>query len=453
MIFSSIQFLTVFLPIFLIVYIVSLKLFKDRVTVPNIILFLGSFVFYFYSTHFYSFILIALVLINYFLALEINYFRKNETLRTLIFILSVIINAGVLVGYKISGNGSMVGVGFYTLYLISYMADVYTKKTKAEKNIVKVMTFSVLFTKLMQGPIARYANAQFALTKRNISITRFDRGLKLFVFGMAMKVCLADKLGTLWLELQKIGYDSISTPLAWLGALTYSLQLYFDFRGYSIMAMGLGDMIGIRMPSNFDEPYASKSITDFYRRWHMSLGNWFRDYIYIPLGGNRKGKLRSYINIFIVWLLTSFWHGVSAHYFIWGMSLCTLIIIEKLFLKKLLDKSKIISHIYIIFFITLSWVAFAIEDLTQLKMYFSRLFPFLFKMEAYNIQNEDFIRYFKTYAPLLLVSVIMCIPFVSKYLVTMRKKWWSGFLALILFVVSLYYVALGSNNPFMYLNF
>ena len=413
MLFSSIQFLTVFLPAFLIVYLLSLKLFKDRMIVPNTILFLGSLVFCYYQISWFLLIFLGLIFVSYLLSLLMDKCRKKKVLCTLFFSLSIIINLGFLVGYKLNGGESLIGVGFMTLYLISYCADVYTKKMPAEKNIIKMMSFSLLFTKLVEGPIARYKNAKMSLDKRKVTITGFDRGLKLFVFGLAMKVCLADKLSTLWIELQKIGYESISTPLAWLGAITYSLQIYYDFRGYSLMAMGLGEIIGIRMPSNFDEPYASKSITEFYRRWHMSLGNWFRDYIYIPLGGNRKGKFRSFINIIVVWLFTSFWHGLSLHYFIWGMSLCVFIIIEKLFLKKILDKTKVFSHLYIWFIIPLTWVVFAIEEIGNLKIYFARLFPFMFNIELVNVQTADFMRNLTLYLPLLVVSVSKSPPYTS----------------------------------------
>jgi alginate O-acetyltransferase complex protein AlgI len=257
----------------------------------------------------------------------------------------------------------------------------------------------------------------------------------------------------LWKDIGTIGYESISTPLAWLGAVTYSLELYFDFWGYSLMAAGIGVMIGFPFITNFDHPYGSGSVSEFYRRWHATLGSWFRDYIYIPLGGSRKGEARTVFNLLVVWLVTGFWHGITLNFIIWGLSLCFLIICERLFVLKRFPAplSKFVGKVNVLILIPLTWVVFAISDFDMLGIYFSRLFPFAGSGIAVN--QGDFLKNIGIYWTVLLPSLILLIPKVYDFWVNRRNRWIFNILWLILFWACIYSLAGAAGNPFMYFKF
>ena len=247
--------------------------------------------------------------------------------------------------------------------------DVYRGDVKADSSIVSLGAYLCMFPQLIAGPIVVYSDICTELKARTISIEKLDNGLKTFIIGLGYKVIIANRIGTLWNEVCTIGFESISTPLAWLGAFAYSMQLYFDFCGYSLMAIGLGEMLGFHMPENFKHPYMARSVTDFWRRWHITLGAWFREYVYIPLGGNRKGSFHTICNLLVVWFLTGFWHGAAWNFILWGLFIFVLQIIEKNITLKWLTGdhiiSKIVSHIYMIFYILISWTIFAISDFTD----------------------------------------------------------------------------------------
>lgn len=456
MIFSSLDFVICFLPIFLCVYYLALNLCKKSTIIPNLIITIGSLGFYFYGAGLYSLVLIALGVVTYLLGRVMDSCgekqRKASTKKWMLGLL-VGINLAVLISYKLLLDSRIVGVGFYTCQMMSYGIDVYKGKIKAEKNVINMFTFNLMFPKLMQGPLVRYDSFQKRIRNRHVTLPVFDRTLKLFVYGLAMKVVVADQIGCLWSEVTKIGYESISTPLAWMAAFAYSFEIYFDFWGYSLMAKGLGGMLGFYIPDNFDQPYMSKSISEFWRRWHMTLGQWFRDYIYIPLGGNRNGKINLVINLFAVWIATSLWHGFHVHYIIWGMMIFAFIILEKFFLKKFLDKTKVLGRLYLWAIIPISWVIFAIPDLTMLKIYMARMFPFLSDFQPINVSNTDYITCARDYGLLFVVSIILCVPPVVRFFYKKLGKMYSGILALLLFVFCLYCLALGADNPFMYLKF
>ena len=267
-----------------------------------------------------------------------------------------------------------------------------------------------------------------------------------------MKVLLADRLAILWKDLQMIGYQSISTPLAWLGAAGYSLQLYFDLCGYSLMASGLMLIFGFDFIENFHHPYASKSISEFYRRWHMTLGRWFRDYVYFPMGGSRCGKGKMVFNLAVVWLLTGLWHGEGVNFLLWGAILGLLIIMEKLWYGKCLQKLPVLGHLYLVLLIPLSWVVFAVTDLGQLGIYFSRLFPF-FGNGGVAVNVQDIVKYLQNYGVLFATGIVLCIPAVFDFYEKHKKNPVVILLLFVLFWISIYFVSSTAGNPFMYLNF
>lgn len=459
--FSTFEFIIVFLPVFLVIYYTLLKLNRSKASLANIWLIIGSLAFVFYadyvSGHYYNtLILVLLGIYSFLMARGISFLENKESyilLRKALFIAGITVILAVLFVYKYYVKILPLGISFYSFTMIAYLADIYNRRVKAEDSIVKYFAYICMFPKLFQGPITRYSQFSESLEQRNINIRRFDRALKLFIMGLAMKVLLADKVGLLFFEIEKIGFESISTPLAWMGAVAFSLQLYFDFCGYTLMAMGLGNMLGFRIPVNFDSPYASRSVSEFYRRWHITLGKWFRDYIYIPLGGNRKGVIVTLINLFVVWLLTGVWHGRSLNFLIWAGILFVFIALEKLFLNKLLYKTKVLSRIYLIFVIVVSWVTFAITDVTRLWIYITRMFPFINAGYESNVLADDYIKYCRMYGPIMLIAIVLCIPKVYRGLLAGRRKTISSFLCILLFVLSLFAISKGMNNPFMYFDF
>ena len=269
--------------------------------------------------------------------------------------------------------------------------------------------------------------------------------------GLGMKLLVADRIGILWNEIGKIGYADISTPLAWMGAFAYSFQLYFDFWGYSLMAGGIGMMLGLPFIRNFDHPYAARGIADFYRRWHMTLGAFFRDYVYIPFGGSREGTVRTIRNLLDVWVLTGLWHGGSLNFVLWGLILFAVIVWEKFAVRGLLEKVPLIAHLHVILLIPLTWMVFAISDLQQLAVYFGRLFPIGGSFAGANA--TDFAKYAGQYWPMFIASVILCIPKVYQFAVDHRRKWYMVLLLLVLFWVCIYTSVNSAANPFMYLTF
>ena len=291
-----------------------------------------------------------------------------------------------------------------------------------------------------------------ALRERTVSAEQFEEGIRLLVFGLAAKVVIADRIGMLWNNIQTIGFASISTPLAWMGAFAYSLELYFDFSGYSLMARGLGAMLGFEIPVNFRYPYIAKSVTEFWRRWHITLGKWFREYVYIPLGGNRKGKARTFFNLFVVWSLTALWHGASGNFLIWGAALLFFLLLEKLCLLPFLEKSRVIGHAYLLFVVPLTWVAFAVEDVRQLAVYFMRLFPF-FGTTGGTINPLDYVQYLNDYVPLFLLGVLFSTPLPATVYKAAGKKWMGSLIVFLIFGLSMYYLSVSANNPFLYFNF
>ena len=340
MIFSSIEFLLWFLPIFLIVYGITPRKYR------NLTLLVGSIVFYARGDVRYLPLLMISILCNYFLGLHLAK-RSPKTLwrKKLLLILTLGANLAVLLWFKDWGGsaGLPLGISFYTFQTLSYTIDVYRRDVKTEHNIIDFGAYVVMFPQLIAGPIVKYRDVsnQLHVYKHRYSLKQIEDGMTLFTFGLAKKVLLADAIGALWTDIigvadspstTFVGLANASTPLVWLGIIAYSLQLYFDFSGYSMMGIGMGKMLGFDFPTNFNYPYISASITEFWRRWHMTLSGWFREYVYIPLGGNRKGLKRQILNLFIVELLTGIWHGANWNFICWGLYYFVLLAIEKLFL-------------------------------------------------------------------------------------------------------------------------
>lgn len=472
MVFSSLSFIFVFLPVFLVLYYIFPA--KSR----NLLLFLGSLVFYSFGEPYYLFLILCSITVNYMIGRGIARFKGRKFEKNSFLLLALAYNFGFLLFFKYTNffieniNAALrlldihwrfytlklslpLGISFYTFQIVSYVIDVYCEKVDADESFVSLGAYLCMFPQLIAGPIVVYSDIRDALKERTICIDNLDNGLKTFIIGLGYKVIIANRIGTLWNEVCTIGYESISTPLAWLGAFAYSMQLYFDFCGYSMMAIGLGEMLGFKMPINFRHPYMARSVTDFWRRWHITLGAWFKEYVYIPLGGNRKGKLRTICNLFIVWFLVGFWHGAAWNFILWGLFIFILLIIEKNITLKWLNADNIfaqlISHTYMIFYILISWTVFAISDFSELGTYLTKMFPIW--GAGNNAGFADFTELLTTYAPLLIASIVFATNYPEKLFDKIRDKASGIIIAFIIFWCSVYYLSIGINNPFLYFRF
>ena len=472
MVFSSIDFIFKFIPVFFLLFYI----FKGRAR--TVILLIGSLVFYAVGEPVYIFLIIISILINYLLGLLIAKAAGRGT-RKFLLILTLLIDFGALAVFKyadfiltgvnnlfgfISDNTSFslpvftlpslalpLGISFYTFQIVSYVVDVYKGTEKQEKNIINLATYICMFPQLIAGPIINYGEVRDEIVKPRINAECLEDGLKTFALGLGSKVLLANRISCLFEETKVAGFDSISTPLAWLGALSYSFQIFFDFYGYSLMAIGLGRMMGITIPDNFNFPYISKTMTEFWRRWHITLGKWFRTYVYIPLGGNRKGRIRTFINILIVWGLTGLWHGAGMNFVIWGLAFAILLIIEKLFLGKVLNKVPLLGHLYVIILMPVTWIIFAISDMDSMLLYLSRMFPTNGNFGG--LDPLDYIRALVTYGPLFIVCIIFATPLPMRLYKRFKNNPITLVLLLLIFWGSIYMLAVGENNPFLYFRF
>lgn len=388
MVFSSTLFIFFFLPAVLLVYFAV----PDRLR--NFVLFFFSLIFYSWGEPVYILIMLFSTIFDYVNGLLIGRFqsRRRHGAAKAVLLSSVIVNLGILVFFKynnflieninaVAGSALPlleialpIGISFYTFQTMSYTFDVYRKEVSAQKNIIRFATYVTMFPQLVAGPIVQYKDIEPQLALRKITINGFTYGIKRFVAGLSKKVLLANQAGVLWEQISGSSLESLTASEAWLGAVAFSFQIYFDFSGYSDMAVGLGEMFGFHFKENFNYPYCAKSITEFWRRWHISLGVWFREYVYIPLGGNRKGIARWLFNILVVWCLTGFWHGASWNFVIWGLYFGVLLIIEKVFLLKRLSKCKYISHIYTIILVIISWMIFAFDNISNAGLYLKAMF-------------------------------------------------------------------------------
>ena len=457
MVFSSIPFLFFFLPIFLIIYYLVSFRFK------NITLLIFSLIFYAWGEPIYIILMVFSSIVDY---TNGRMIEKYPNKKKIFMILSVIINLSLLGFFKYSNflitninnllnlnikllNFSLpIGISFYTFQTMSYSIDVYRGTVKVEKNFLNFMAYVSMFPQLIAGPIVRYEDVSNELSKRTINWEGFKEGLVRFLQGLFKKVLIANNVGFLFTTISNMRYSDISILTSWLAILSFTLQIYFDFSGYSDMAIGMGKMLGFNYLENFNYPFISKSITEFWRRWHMSLSTWFKDYVYIPLGGNKKHQFR---NILVVWSLTGLWHGASWNFIIWGLYFGVLLVIEKYLLKKYLDKlPNIFRHLITIFLVLISFYIFAFDN-TQLLISFGKI---LFGFSGNKFIDSNFIFYFTNYLIIIIIACLFSTPIYQK--IKERVKNFGliiSIIYIILFILTIAYLVSDTYNPFLYFRF
>ncbi|WP_410494998.1 MBOAT family O-acyltransferase [Cellulosilyticum sp. ST5] len=461
MVFSSLLFLFIFLPVFLTVYFILPK------NLRNLILFLASLMFYAWGEPVYVSIMIFSTVLDYTCGCIIDRFRKHKLIPKLGLGLSLIGNLGMLGFFKyadffISNTNALfgthwdllrialpIGISFYTFQTMSYTIDLYRGKIQVQKNIIAFGAYVAMFPQLIAGPIVTYATVEKELNHREVTFEDFGLGAMRFIEGLGKKVLIANNIGLLWDQILNTPINNLSIIGAWLGAISFGLQLYFDFSGYSDMAIGLGRMLGFRFPENFNYPYIAKSVSDFWRRWHMTLTGWFREYVYIPLGGNRVSKPRFYLNILIVWFLTGFWHGAGWNFILWGLFFAVLMIIERSFLLKYLERlPSFISRFYLLFVVTISWVLFAHDSLEQAISYLKVMF---------GIGTNSFINTPSLYAitnfyVLIIIGIVFATPLMNNLKARLNEWVVFAFYVVTLFLSTAYLVD-ATFNPFLYFRF
>ena len=417
MVFSSIFFLFTFLPLSLLIYWMS------PAKIKNFTLLAVSLFFYAWGEPVYVLLMIASILTNFVFGIfiESELIKEKRAVRRALFISAVVFNILILGFFKYYGflaeninalfNADIayselplpIGISFYTFQVLSYVIDVYLGKVRLQRNPVSFALYVTMFPQLIAGPIVRYSDIESQLEQRNVSAAKFGEGAQRFIQGLGKKVLIANSMGALWDITQAMDMTGISVFSAWLGIIAYTFQIYFDFSGYSDMAIGLGKMFGFEFMENFDHPYISRSVTEFWRRWHISLGTWFREYVYIPLGGNRCSRIRQIRNIMAVWMLTGLWHGASWNFVVWGIYYGCLLLIEKFFLKKSIDNAPaIISHVYCMLAVIIGWVLFASRDIESAAAYLG-----VMSGASGNVLVDNaFIYYLKSNAVMLVISLL-----------------------------------------------
>ena len=463
MLFTSISFLYYFLPLVLIVYFIVPKNYK------NLVLLLFSLLFYFYGEPKYILLMLFEILVAYIGAILIDKYKDKSILILTLFIHIILlvifkytdffisnINNIFNTNFKLLNIALPIGISFYTFQIISYVIDVYRGKVKVQKSFLKLATYVSLFPQLIAGPIVRYEVIEDELDNRTHSFENFALGTRRFIIGLAKKVLIANMLGELCTKFDLINERSI--VFYWIFAISYMLQIYFDFGAYSDMAIGLGKIFGFNFLENFNYPYISKSITEFWRRWHISLGSWFRDYVYIPLGGNRVSKIKFLRNILIVWLLTGIWHGASWNFIIWGLLFGILLIIEKLYLNKILDKlPNFIKRIYVLFIVMISFIIFNANTINTAWHNIIGLFGF--NKEVFI--NTYTIYYLKSYLLVIIIAIITSTPIPKNIINKLNKNknlnkiinLLEPIFIIILLLITTSYLIDNSYNPFLYFRF
>ena len=469
MVFSDLKFIYIFLPVFFLLYFLIPRRFS------NLFVFFASLVFYTLGTldrPLYALLFLADIFVTFLAGLMIQDHPRHKRL---LLVLAAVYNFGLLFAFKYqgficSGINSLlpenmqipllnlvlpVGISFYTFQAMSYVADVYRGNIRAERSFVDYGAYISMFPQLVAGPIVTYPDIRRELKRRTFSLDNFSQGLKLFAVGLGYKVIIANNIGGMWRDVTGIGFDSLSTPYAWLAAIAYSLQLYFDFFGYSLMAKGMGRMMGFTIPDNFNDPYISVSMTEFWRRWHMTLSSWFRDYVYIPLGGSRCGRMRTFFNLLVVWLLTGLWHGADWNFVMWGIMFAALLIAEKTLLLGFIKKHRAIGHIYTLFFVMLCFIMF---DASGVKEGFETIAA-LFGANA--ADNTEALYYLRSYAVPLTVAALGATPLPKRIKAKLEATRVGGAIMAIAEPVALAallclctaYLIDGSFNPFLYFRF
>lgn len=470
MVFSSLVFLFVFLPITLLFYFIVPRKYR------NFILLIVSLIFYAWGEPVYIVLMLFSTVIDFINALLVEKYADQPKKAKKVVIFAVIVNLSLLTFFKYSGfivsnvNALMgttftvpdialpIGISFYTFQTMSYTIDVFRKDAPAQKNIINLGAYVTMFPQLIAGPIVRYQTVAEQLNHRKETQTLFASGVERFVIGLGKKVLLANNIGLLWSQISSMAISELTVMTSWLGVIAFGLQIYFDFSGYSDMAIGLGRMFGFQLLENFNYPYISQSITEFWRRWHISLGTWFRDYVYIPLGGNRKGKRRTYLNVFIVWFLTGLWHGASWNFILWGLYFGIIITIEKVFLMKWLSYApRLIRHLYTLVLLIIGWGLFAFENLSYLKDYLRVMFG----LKEVALYDQVTLYYLMTNGVLLIILVIASTPLAKQMYQKLKQSKrgklldvvLSPIVCLLILILSTAYLVDSSYNPFLYFRF
>lgn len=466
MVFSSILFLFSFLPVVLFLYMIS------PFSLKNGILLVASLFFYAWGEPIYILLMLFSIFVDYFAGILIGKYRGTSPIKAkLALLFSICTNIAILSFYKyadllietlndwVGTNFSPlnlplpIGISFYTFQTMSYSIDVYRGEVLPQKNWFTFATYVSLFPQLIAGPIVRYKLVAKDLEYRRWDWDLFTEGIKVFLIGLGKKVLLANNIGILWDEAKQIPFEELSTSQAWLGICAFSFQIYFDFSGYSDMAKGLGKMFGFHFPDNFNYPYISKSVTEFWRRWHMTLGTWFRDYVYIPLGGSRGKKWQTYRNLFVVWGLTGLWHGASWNFLLWGLYFGFWISLEKSRFGRLLEKMpRALRHGYLIFIVIIGWVIFEFDEITAIIQYLAVMFGF----SQQPFIGGNVIYTFVSNLTLIFVCLLGALPIKNCFVhdknrITMEA--FTFFYLVIIFLLSVAYLNDESYNPFLYFRF
>ena len=458
MLFSSIPFLFYFLPPVLLLYFLTPDRWK------NLTLLLSSLVFYGWGEPRFLLFMLASIAQGYAFGRLMERYPRHKRL---FLALSAVLSLGLLgyckyAGFFLRTLGALtglslpalqialpIGISFYTFQVLSYVIDVYRGTVPPQRNLLQLATYVAMFPQLIAGPIVRYADIAPELTRRRHTLADAAAGARRFVVGLGKKVLIANVL----YELMSAFLQSTQPSMlfTWLYAVACALQIYFDFSGYSDMAVGLGQIFGFHFPENFRYPFLSGSVTEFWRRWHISLGSWFRDYVYIPLGGSRCSRSRWLLNVFLVWGLTGLWHGASWSFVLWGAALLGFILLEKFCIGGFLKRHRILSHVYLLVVIPLTWVIFRITDLRDLGAYFSRLFPFFGTPGA--VSAQDAAKQLASYWWLLLVSILLCLPQPRRFFEKYRRCLWMQVSLFLLLWVCVYFIATSSGSAFLYSRF
>ena len=464
MVFSTPLFLFYYLPLVLLVYYVTPLRFR------NLVLLVASLFFYYWGEQAYTIIMLLSIVIDYTHGILVHRCKEkgNDRGARLAVASSVIFNLAILFFFKywdfaarslqVAGIGFMpvlnislpIGISFYTFQTMSYTIDVYRGDARAQKNMIHFGTFVTLFPQLIAGPIIKYKDLDDQLGSRSHCVDRFASGAQRFVVGLAKKLLLANNLGQLWDVFKATPAEELTFAGAWLGIIAFAFQIYFDFSGYSDMAIGLGRMFGFEFMENFNFPYIAKSITEFWRRWHISLSTWFREYLYIPLGGNRCSKGRWLLNLLIVWAATGIWHGASWNYLFWGLYFFSLLILEKLLLNKWLEKlPPVFQHLYVMVLVLISWAIFALEDMSQLSAYLQVMFG----LNRPPLVNGQTLYHLRSFLPMLVIASIGSTPLVTKLWNRVESKMIRMLVLILGLILCTAYVVASTYNPFLYFRF
>lgn len=465
MVFSSVLFMFIYLPVVLAVYYIVPAKWR------NVWLFVVNLVFYGWGEPVYILLMLFSILLNYYNGWMIDKYRENQKKARAFLTANTVLNLAMLFFFKyfdliaqtlnnvfgtqvpILGLALPIGISFYTFQTMSYPIDVYRGDAHMQKNFIKFGTFVALFPQLIAGPIVRYKDIASQLEERTTSVDKFASGVARFIVGLGKKVLIANNIGLLWDVYANLPASELTFTGAWLGTIAFSMQIYFDFSGYSDMAIGLGRMLGFEFLENFNYPYIAKSVTEFWRRWHISLSNWFRDYLYIPLGGNRRGLFIQVVNIFIVWALTGLWHGASWTFLLWGIYYAFFLILEKLFLLDILKRiPSFFGHLYAILAAFSGWIIFQQKSLDQTFVFFRAMYGFgkagfISSMDAY---------YMSGFAILIVLAAVACVPLGKNIFAKLPQKVKgiaAPILILVVLVISTAYLVDSMYNPFLYFRF